>query len=219
MTTFLCWNLNKKPLQQLIANIATSRDVDVVILLECHISVATLLQTLNQPGEQIFQYAKAYADIQGEAPTRPIKILTRFHPDFLESLEDGRGLTIRHLRPPLRTEAILVVGHLRSKLHRRDTSQMFDCADLANTIARTESRIGHSRTILVGDFNMNPFEDGMVAARGLNATMLRRQAMKAFREIQDNKYLFFYNPMWGHFGDGEHKPPGTYYYHGSDDAM
>jgi hypothetical protein len=34
-TAFLCWNLNRRPLQQLVAQLARARKVDVLILLEC----------------------------------------------------------------------------------------------------------------------------------------------------------------------------------------
>ena len=59
---------------------------------------------------------------------------------------------------------------------------------------------------------MNPFEAGMVGAAGLNATMVRREALKESRTVQDKMYPFFYNPMWAHFGERDHKPQGTYHY-------
>ena len=58
---------------------------------------------------------------------------------------------------------------------------------------------------------MNPFESGIVGTAGLNATMVRSQALKEFRTVQGRHYQFFYNPMWGHFGDRDREPPGTYY--------
>jgi endonuclease/exonuclease/phosphatase (EEP) superfamily protein YafD len=212
MTTFLCWNLNNKPLQDLVSNIARSRDVDVVILLECRISVARLLQSLNPEGEQFFEYAGAPIDVRGEAPTQTIKIFTPFSANFLRPVEDDTRLTIRHLRLPRRTDAILAVVRLPSKLRQNDSDQKLRCANLTRSIADAENSVGHTRTILVGDLNMNPFEEGVVGADGLNATMVRRQALKGFRTLQQQQYPFFYNPMWGHFGDGDDKPAGTYHH-------
>jgi len=92
MTTFLSWNLNGKPLQDLVANLARSRDVDVVILLECEIGVTDLLQSLNPPGSRsIFHYAVNPA----QTPLEAIKLFTLFSSDFLLPLEDELGLTIR----------------------------------------------------------------------------------------------------------------------------
>jgi hypothetical protein len=74
---------------------------------------------------------------------------------------------------------------------------MLECTELARTIGDEERHAGHSRTIVVGDFNMNPFEKGLVGASGLRATMARTVAERASRVIQGKPYSFFYNPMWG----------------------
>ncbi|MDX2043591.1 MAG: hypothetical protein SF097_20405 [Acidobacteriota bacterium] len=59
---------------------------------------------------------------------------------------------------------------------------------------------------------MNPFESGMVSAGALHGVMTRNVALKNSRTIQGNEYPFFYNPMWGLFGDGTEGPAGSYYY-------
>ena len=84
---------------------------------------------------------------------------------------------------------------------------------LTETIRKKEDEVGHTRTVLVGDLNMNPFEDGVVSSTGLHAVMTRKIAEKKSRIVQDNEYLYFYNPMWSLFGDGSKGPPGTYYYY------
>jgi|HubBroStandDraft_1064217.scaffolds.fasta_scaffold245551_2 endonuclease/exonuclease/phosphatase (EEP) superfamily protein YafD len=205
-TVFLCWNLNHRPLKQLVVDLARSRNVDVLVLLECAIGIADLLLALNGGAKPIFHYAPNPAGSWGT-----IKIFTRFPTEFLRPVQDARRFTIRHLVLPARAAVILAVVHFRSKLRWSDTSQYFECTELGRTIAEAERQVGHSQTVLAGDLNMNPFEAGVVAANGLNATMVRGQALKQSRTVQDKEYTFFYNPMWGHFGDGELKPPGTYH--------
>ncbi len=115
------------------------------------------------------------------------------------------------------TDILLAVGHFPSKTYQSDISQAFECSELSREIRQTEQEIGHSRTIMVGDFNMNPFEDGIVSANGFNAVMTQGIAERKFRTVQNRKYPFFYNPMWGLFGDAlPGRPPGTYYYAGSE---
>lgn len=72
-------------------------------------------------------------------------------------------------------------------------------------------KLGQERTILVGDLNQNPFEDGVVAGEGLNAAMTRDVVARLHRKVEEQHYSFFYNPMWGHLGDSTHEkfPPGT----------
>jgi hypothetical protein len=203
-----CWNLKRRPLERLVAELARSRDSDVIILLECDISIPELLLTLNDGIRPTFHYAPTTIVPSEEG----IKIFKRFSTDFIRPVRDARRHTIRRLILPARTDIILAAVHLPSKLTWSDTSQHFECAELARTITDVERQVGHSQTVLVGDLNMNPFEAGMVAANGLNATMVRSQALKRSRTVQDREYAFFFNPMWGHFGDGELKPPGTFYY-------
>ena len=50
MTTFLFWNLNRRPLQHLVSMIAIERKVDVLILAEYKIGIADLLTALNDKG-------------------------------------------------------------------------------------------------------------------------------------------------------------------------
>jgi hypothetical protein len=66
--------------------------------------------------------------------------------------------------------------------------------------------------VLVGDLNMNPFESGVVGANGLHAVMTQERAQRGVRKVGGKEYPFFYNPMWGFFGDLTKGPPGTYHY-------
>lgn len=83
---------------------------------------------------------------------------------------------------------------------------------LALDLRRAEEQHRHRRTIVVGDLNMNPFEAGVVNASGLHAMMTQAIVRDGSRDVQGREYPFFYNPMWGFFGDRTPGPPGTYYY-------
>ena len=79
---------------------------------------------------------------------------------------------IGRLRLRARSEILLSVVHLPSKLHRDGDDQSYECGELARQIAATEAQFGHRRTVVVGDFNMNPFERGLVGAGDLHAGCL-----------------------------------------------
>jgi hypothetical protein len=83
--------------------------------------------------------------------------------------------------------------------------------DLIETIQRLEARHFIEKTILVGDLNMNPFEQGVTGARQLHAVMTKAKASEGTRQFDSKDFPFFYNPMWGLFGDRTHGPAGTYY--------
>ena len=124
-------------------------------------------------------------------------------------------MTIRQLVLPGR-ETILIAGvHLSSKLHTRDDAQGARCVELAHDLAEQENKVGHSRTIIAGDFNMNPFEFGLAGAPGFNAAMTPTLARRATRLVESRPHRYFYNPMWNHFGDRGPNPPGTYFHENS----
>ena len=90
-----------------------------------------------------------------------------------------------------------------------------ECTKISSIIREVEEEEGHSRTIIVGDLNMNPFEKGMVAASGFHGTMSRDIAVKGYRTLNGVKHQFFYNPMWNFLGDNN-ETPGSYYYNSSE---
>jgi len=204
MIRFLFWNINGKSLDSVIADLAVSHDIDVLLLAECALPPHKMLQTLNRGGDLGFR--STFSECERVA------IYTRFSDDFIVPRSESGGFTIRRLRLPARTEILLAAVHLPSKSHWRNASQNAECIELGRHIREEEERAGHRRTVLVGDLNMDPFQEGVVAAPGLGAVMTRQLADREVRTVQGREYPFFYNPMWGLFGDATPGPPGTYYY-------
>ncbi len=207
MITFLFWNLKKKYLIHNIKNLSLQHEIDVFMFAEFSIEPDMMLNILNNKKSCEFYYAPGLCS--------KIKIFTKFSSDFITSVYDSDRITIRHLKLPNMKDILLAVSHFPSKMNWSDSSQASECMEMSKEIRDIEQQIGHSRTVFVGDFNMNPFEDGVVSANGFNAVMTRRIAERKSRIVQNREYPFFYNPMWSIFGDGSPGPPGTYYYNSS----
>jgi len=94
-----------------------------------------------------------------------------------------------------------VAVHLSSKLYQKQDDHILYSTRLARQIGEAEQSLGHSRTLIIGDLNMNPFESGVVGAEALHGVADRRIAKKKFRSVQGEKRQFFYNPMWSYFGE------------------
>lgn len=208
MLSFLFWNVNKKPLVASITNLARRHKIDVLMLAECSIAPDVLLRTLNQTEEARYHYAPSLC--------KKVQFYTGFDNKFVRPIFETDRLTIRRLSIPERMEVLLAATHFHSKLRWRDDSQAFECLELANSIRIAEKQIGHARTVLVGDLNMNPFESGVVSSNGLNAVMSRQIAGRKTRVVQSKEWPFFYNPMWSLLGDASPGPPGTYYYNSAE---
>ncbi len=207
MINFLFWNVNKKPIESLITELAFEHKADVIMLAEYVENPTRLLQVIN---ENEFRY------FLNESFCDKIRVFSKYRDEFFPKFSESHRYTIRHLKLPALDDILLAVAHFPSKMNFRDDSQEVEGEELARFIKNAENRVGHSRTILVGDLNMNPFENGMVKTTGLHAVMSRQIAQKGSRTVQGRDYPFFYNPMWNFFGDFSAFSAGTHYYHASE---
>ncbi|HYT94005.1 MAG TPA: endonuclease/exonuclease/phosphatase family protein [Gemmataceae bacterium] len=205
MLSFLFWNLNKKPLQARIARLVVKHGVDILMLAECVTDPSELLAALNGTG------GLPYCCPASKAPK--IRVLTRLpESDLRDQFNDAAGsLTIRELRLRNARSVLLAILHFPSKIDWDVHDQTGGAARLAHTIAQVEGKRWRERTILVGDFNMNPFDPGVVSAHALHGVMTVDVARRRSREVRMEEHPFFYNPMWGCFGDRTPGPPGSFY--------
>jgi hypothetical protein len=204
MISLLFWNLNNKALIKSVTNLVLKNQIDILMLVECPIEPVDLLNSLNSEGDPEYFFAPGHCE--------RIHIYTKFSDRYIKPIFEHDRLTIRHLKLPARMDILLAITHFPSKREWSGDSQSHECFNLAKDIKTAENSIGHSRTILVGDLNMNPFETGMVSANGLHAVMSKAIARKRCRTVQQQQYPFFYNPMWSLLGDSTIGPPGTCYF-------
>lgn len=207
MLTFLFWNVGRRPIEETVARIARHHDVDVLMLAECPPEIGPMLVALNNTKTE-YQFAPT----RSPEPDPDLCIYTRFDRTFMEPVADDLRVTFRQLSMPGAMPLLLAVVHSPSKLYMEDSSRHEYLLELGQLILEVEQRIGHSRTLLVGDLNANPYEAGVVGAAGLHAVMTRERAARLSRKVQGRERPFFYNPMWALFGDSSSGPPGTYHY-------
>jgi hypothetical protein len=204
VTNFLFWNINRKPISELIAALVQEHKIDVLMLAECEIEPDTLRSALSVAGTPGFQL--------NVTSTRAVQLFTRFPNSFVGRVADGPRYSIRRLNLPGGVSMLLAMFHLPSLPRIDKESQILEASVVSRSIRDAEAQAGHSRTLVVGDFNMNPFDAGIVGAAGFNAVMHRDTAARMARTVRGDEYPFLYNPMWNHFGDEGESVPGTYYY-------
>jgi len=207
MPVLAFWNIHKNVTAERISAFAHERDVDILVLAENETPVFELCRVLNTGAKRLY-----FPDI-GQSPR--LTILTRFRVDHTCLVRDSHGVAIRHYQMPLGASILLVAAHLSSKLWKKTEEQILASTRVARYVRDAEANVGHSRTIIVGDLNMNPFEIGVVGSEGLHAVMDRKIAAAGSRTVHGEECAFFYNPMWSTFGDLDSTPPGTYFYDNS----
>jgi hypothetical protein len=201
--TFIFWNVARQPLKEQIARLAVLHSSDVLMVAEVGEHAVDVLLRLNR------EYAEWH--LTGDSHNPLITVFSRFPSRFLRTIEDGARYTVRRLMLPDRPDLLLVIAHLPSKLHYEPADRVAAAEDLAATIRRVESRMKHDRTLLVGDLNMDPYDEGVVKARGIHGVMTRSIARSRFRMVQSRQFPYFYNPMWGLYQDRPVRPPATFY--------
>lgn len=208
MPSFLFWNVNNREVSTTLGQLVSEHPVDVLILAECAMSVAEVLLTLNPTttADTVFSFSSS------PDPSERIKIFTKFGSSCLVPFGDGKHHTARRVKFPSADELLLFAVHLPSRLMEDKIDLDEYARDVAAEVLQQESTASHSRTIVVGDFNMNPFSRGMISAAAFNAVSLKRIAKQGERNFKGRTRKYFYNPMWAFFHEEEARSPGTYFH-------
>lgn len=201
----LFWNINKRDLKESIYNISKEYEIDIIILAESTLGENELIRHLNKDTVSFFpQHPLSQCE--------KIQIFSRFHYDFISPVFETNRYSIRRLKLPGKIEILLTAIHFIDKGNHSDESQNEQSSIIINEIKEVERNQDLKSNIFVGDFNMNPFESGLIKANGFHATMSKSIAKSECRIIQDKEYEYLYNPMWSLYGDLYNEPIGTYHY-------
>ena len=210
MITLLFWNIAKNSVcLEHLPCLAQKYEVDVVILAECPVDVN--LEGLNSLGIGNYQL-ELNANAKVQAITR-LDLETFIH--RYTSL--GREMAVWSTMLPNVALEMLVAGvHLTSKFGgTTEADQTAIASEVIAELNEVEDREQHRNTIMIGDFNMQPYDPGMTNLIGIHGVMTQRLAKAPDRKYRQKFRRSFYNPMWGLFGDRTAGPPGSHYWQAS----
>ena len=123
-----------------------------------------------------------------------IHVLTRFPKGRIEALRDDAGVAVKRVRPIIGPDFTMVAAHLGSKRFRTQEDQAFAAASINRDIEGIEHRVGHRRTMVIGDFNMSPFELGLVSSRLLSRGDVATDSATAIAEGRQPHAMFLLQP-------------------------
>jgi hypothetical protein len=207
MVNFLFWNINRKNIIGHVAQACADFEIDVLILAEFDLERVPELQTRLRE-----RSGRTY--LAPFETSERLRFLTRYPLESLVPVYDEGGIAVRHIIPPIGTRILVIAVHLPSRLYFSTDEQTPNAIRVSRTIDELESQVGHTKTLVIGDFNMDPFDHGIVSADGFQGVSDRSIAKKVSRTVAGLKRKFFYNPMWGKYGDETQGPPGTYFRRG-----
>lgn len=199
------WNTNRKSHNQILHDLILEHNSDVILLTEYTGNIDELRNKLYTSDIKL----SSRANMGGCR----VKMLINSNYS-VTSFSETDYYTIKNLKIGI-FEVLLVAVHFSSNLFKTDNDIKGTAIDLIKKIEFTEKKVKHSNTVIMGDFNTNPFNNSIIDACSIHGIPTRREARKEVRRVLGVDYKMFYNPMWNLFGDKE-GIPGTYYYNNSD---
>ncbi|MDO8417959.1 MAG: hypothetical protein Q7S87_17290 [Agitococcus sp.] len=130
-----------------------------------------------------------------------INIFSKFNDTDFHIRNETSYYSIREFRKDGYLPVLLAFVHLPSKLHQSEDDQAAEVIYLRSAIEELENTYRVDGTIVVGDFNMNPYDKGMIGAQQMHSISCLRTAQTDTRVIKGREHSFFYNPMWNLLGD------------------
>lgn len=193
---FLFWNTNKKDVDGYIADIVKEQHIDVFCAAEYNGNVDNLCNKL-----------KSYKDFDEVISPNCDRIKIIGNSETFSPVFQNKYCTMQKFN----NSFLLCVVHLPSQLHDDPIRREEVIREIINEINIFEDKKGANNTIVVGDFNVNPYDIACLAVNNFHSIPVDFESKRTFRIFSGKKYKMFYNPMWNLFGDME-SPPGTYYY-------
>lgn len=196
-----------------LTRLARNRSLDVLVFSECGIPDDEISRALNAASNGEF--------VQPRSRSRRIRIWTRLPAASVADRYNGRvsdRITIREVTFPGALPILLVGVHLLDRMRTStESGRALTTGEVADRIRLLERICGHTRTVLIGDLNMNPYEAGVVGTQALHAVMTKELTRTVVGLTARERHSCFYNPMWCCFGDVSNGPPGTHYWDNADD--
>lgn len=200
---FVFWNVNKRDLTQSVCALANSTKADVIILNENSVQSFRTLDALREDVTPAFFIPATMSEERFHCFCRCSQL-------DMSEVHSGVRTSVRLWRIGADKALLALVHGVDMRNYDSETRQSF-AQSLADEIRFVSKEQNTKKVVMIGDFNMNPYDRGMNLAAGLNAMMTRECVAEGFRQHVGKKYDLYYNPMWSLFGDNNAGPAGTVY--------
>lgn len=212
----LFWNICKKSnFFDTIANIVIEENVDILALAEFPKEKGANRNSLI---EKIAAKGKVFSYLEPVVANEKVELFYRDDRVTIHNKKDNGRFHAKEVIGNDELPYTLVFCHMKSKFGSDDFELDSDANEFCTALREYETHDAkHKRTIVCGDFNVEPFSPTMVNAQNFHATMNIHIANNEYRKIRSKSYDYFYNPMWNLLGDGMIGKPSGSYYHKTND--
>lgn len=211
------WNIYKKELSSIIAEMIEQYKADIVVLAEAeHLVGHRLITQMCEKGQEWNEIEiKAEGNIKVFAKNQ-LKIIPHKEEKHFSSYKIYQNNTV----------FLLTAVHLSSAMFKDETARDHFAGRISQQIEKIEETIyvqKERHSFVVGDFNLQPYSYGIAGANSFNATMSMEKAKTKSRVVHGERCLFYYNPMWellgkrgsaygSYYSDNDQQDKSIYWY-------
>ena len=199
-------NKNRNNINNCLLEIAVDKKCDIIVLAEYNDDIKDLYSLLNNNS------VEKYNIIPEMGGCERIKGLINIKYEVVNLYEHSRYKIV--MIETYLNKLVLGMFHNVSKIHHLNEDQAYILKDFNDNLCKEENKYNTNNTLLIGDFNINPFESSCISADTLHAIPFIEEAKKFTRFVQGKEFKMFYNPSWKLYGS-RNIPYTTYYYNNS----
>lgn len=204
--SFLFWNIQNKDVSNELTHIVKTNNIDIVILAECKDDVKNNFLISLQRNNANFIENTPIVDIND------IKFFSKYPNNVVTAVQEHERMVIKEIMISTIPNFFIIGLHLHSSVHRKRSgivTEVTQCIEQIKNLKKPNDK--YNKTVIIGDFNLDPYDEQMTAHYGFNSIMSRKKVRKQTRSLNKIEYDLYYNPMWNLFGD-HHLPCGSYYH-------
>lgn len=201
---YLFWNTHKnEQINPVLCDLIVENGISVVVLAEYSADINDLIELLRSCGVSMQQIPTVGCD--------RIHMLGKVGLRIEPQLQTDRSSV-----QVIDDNTILCGVHLNSQIYSDNAERReIDIEQIVGDLLKLEGKLDTKNTIIVGDFNINPYDKTCVSARYFHGIPIFEDAMRETRTVAGREFHMFYNPMWNFLGDFR-EPYGTYYHSSAD---
>ena len=201
---YIFWNIKGKNLFEPIVRLILENNIDIIALTETDLLDVHCLINELRLNNQDWKLVEI-------CPVSDTKLLAKRDIRTLVHEESKRFSTYKLYNE--NDLYLLNVLHLDSAMYKDEYARSQKATNISQILRKTEESMFKNeeyKTITIGDFNLQPYSQGVIGYYGFNATMSKSKAKNISRKVDDEQKYFYFNPMWKLMGDNR-LVQGTYY--------
>lgn len=201
MLSILFWNLKRNAVEDYIVNCIVENNIDIAVFAEFDgIDFAKIKNSLG----------KMYCRILTVQDDRKVTMIAKTTIS-IKAVQQQNRYSVYSVETAVKNY-ILVAVHLEDKRNYKSAERIETIKYLVADIEQTETLLKCSNTVVIGDFNANPYDEELLSKYAFNAVLFKSIINK--NELTNPKSLKkkrFYNPIL-HYISEDTEMYGSFYH-------